>query len=197
MSETSSKMMVSLSTNQQRFVVEYTIDRNATRAYLRAFGPCAYGTARTEGSRLLTNPDIAAEIEAAKREHLRTCRIDARRVLRELAAVAFMDLGNFYVQDQFTGLPMPRNWQDIPPTARRALRAVKVKRRRLRGAGPDVIDEVEEIEFKFADKLAALDRLCKYLGLTKGGAALEELLVVLRRDSAGATPGPSALQAGE
>src|SRR5262245_11612829 len=80
-----------LTPNQRRFCSEYVIDRNATRAYQAAFPGTAYSTARSEGARLLANPSIRGEVDAAAVGHARRCGISARRVLRELAAVAFFD----------------------------------------------------------------------------------------------------------
>lgn len=173
-----------LTENQRRFVAEYVVDRNATRAYLRAFGDdVGYGSARTLSSRLLADINIRAEIEAAGWEHARRCGISARRVLRELASVAFADVGDAFEDNPFTGLPSPRALKDMPPATRRAIQSVKVKRKRLVGGGgkDDTTEwEVEEIEYKFADKLSALDKLCKHLGLTDG-TALERIADVLSR----------------
>src|SRR5262245_23570980 len=121
-----------LTPNQRRFVSEYVVDRNGTRAYLRAFPGTGYQAARRSASDLLTNPDIRREVEAAAWEHARRCEISARRVLREVAIVAFADVGDVFDADPHTGLPTPRNWADVPPAARRAVQSVKVKRRRLR-----------------------------------------------------------------
>lgn len=49
-----------LSPKQQRFVAEYLKDQNATQAAIRAgYSP---GTAKQQGSRLLTNADVASAV---------------------------------------------------------------------------------------------------------------------------------------
>jgi hypothetical protein len=61
------------------------------------------------------------------------------------------------------------------------MQGVKIKRRKLKGASDDtVVLEVEEVEYKFPDKNAAIEKLCKHLGLTKDGAGLEALVELIR-----------------
>lgn len=162
-----------LTTKQRRFVAEYAADGNAVQAYFRAFGrhtskgkPRSYKSAQVASSRLLSNAMVAAEVEAANAEHAARVGVDKDRVLRELAALAFADPGDVYRADPANdGLPTPRAWDDIPPAARRAIQATKIKRRRLKEKGEATQWEVEEIEYKFHSKTDALDKLCKRLGL--------------------------------
>lgn len=181
-----------LTPNQRRFVAEYAIDRIATRAYLRAFGGgVAYKTAAEQARRLLEKPEIKAEVEAAIRDHARLCKVSALRVLREIAGVAFADVADAFADDAHTGLPAPRPLSQIPPGTRRAIQSVKVKRRRVRSdtrGDTREVEEVEEVEYRFASKLDALDKLCKHLGLTKDGAALEQLLGLLKDAPPGDRP---------
>lgn len=51
---------------QIKFCEHYAFKTNATQAYLLAFPDCAYNTAKTEGNKLLTKPDILAEINRQK-----------------------------------------------------------------------------------------------------------------------------------
>ena len=95
-----------LTVRQRRFVAEYAIDRNGTAAVFRAFGPTtrdgrrrtARG-ARTAAARMLANDNIRAEVEATIRGHAKACRISATRVLRELAMIAFADIGDLFDTD--------------------------------------------------------------------------------------------------
>jgi hypothetical protein len=176
-----------LTPNQRRFVAEYAIDRNATRAYLRAFPRVTYDTAKNAAHRLLTNDNIRREIEAATREHARRCGISARRTLRELAGIAFADFGDLFDADPHTGLPRPRDWSDVPPATRRAVQSVKVKKRRIRSTrykeGRETVtevEEVEEVEYKLHPKMDALKVLCEHQGLVKDAPALREALDRLR-----------------
>jgi phage terminase small subunit len=171
-----------LTPNQLRFCSEYAADRNATQAYLRAYPGKAYTTARNEACKLLALPDIKAEVDAAEKEHARRTGVSARRVLRELAGIAFLDVADAF---EGNGLPAPRPLSKIAPATRRSIQSVRVKRKK---EGRKAV--VEEVEYKFADKLSALDKLCKHLGITRDGAALEELIHALRQDAA---IGPAAV----
>lgn len=192
-----------LTLKQRRFVEEYAAsDGNAVQAYYRAFGRyTAKGTRRTyrgaqnASSLLLSNPIIQGEIAAANDEYARRIRVSKRKALRELAAVAFSDPDDVYEPDPDNrGLPTPRPWRDVPAAARKAIRSVKVKRKRLTSDKDDTAWEVEELEYRFHSKTDALDKLCKKLGLfdTDIAAELAELreqLRVLRASRSGATGG--------
>src|SRR5262245_10836584 len=155
-------MPMPLPPKQARFVEEYLVSLNATEAARKA----GYKQPNKQGPRLLVNVGIAAAIAAAKAERSRECKVEAARVLQELALVAFSDLGQ--VLDFTGGEPALRPACEIPEDARRALASVKV-RRYTEGRGDDA-REVEVTEFKFWDKLAALDKLARHLGLLKDGA---------------------------
>lgn len=76
---------------QKRFIQEYLIDLNASRAYLAA-NPHAKGTtARTEGSRYLANPNISAAISIAQAARAERIGISADWVIKEIHAVAAAD----------------------------------------------------------------------------------------------------------
>src|ERR1700687_4200768 len=74
-------MMEKLTSRQERFVGEYIVDLNATRAAVRA-GYARRGAEGT-GSRLLRYPKVAAAIAAAKQERAEATRIDSDWVLRQ------------------------------------------------------------------------------------------------------------------
>ena len=78
-----------MSPKQQRFVTEYLIDLNATKAAARA--GYSVKTAKQQGARLLTNADISVEISDRQKVLLTKNAISAENVLKELARVAFFD----------------------------------------------------------------------------------------------------------
>lgn len=177
-----------LTANQKRFVEEYAADGNATQAYFRAYGRLTskgkrrtYRTAQTQASKLLSNPIIAAEVESAQAEYARRVRVDKERVLGEVAAVAFADPADAFDPDPNGGPLLARKLHDIPAATRRAIQSVKVKRRRIAGNGDEVY-EVEEVEYRFASKLDALEKLSKKLGFYAGDAeaAAKALEAVVR-----------------
>lgn len=67
-----------------KFCEHYSEYSNATQAYLFAFPGVKYGTAKTEGSKLLTNPDISERIEQLKEEFECQFRQDKNRTIRDL-----------------------------------------------------------------------------------------------------------------
>lgn len=164
------KPKTGLTPRQRRFVEEYVVDENGVQAYFRAFGrvtrggrPRSYWGANTEARALLQNPSIVAELERVREAYRERVRVSKARVLRELALVAFADLGDAHRHDPATGQDVPLPLTQIPTPTRRAIQASKTKRRRI-AQGGDEVYEVEEVEYKLASKLDALDKLCKKLG---------------------------------
>ena len=73
-----------MTTKQSRFVDEYMIDLNANQAAIRAgYSP---KTARFQGSRLLSNVDVARELELRQQERAERTQTDADWVIGELVA---------------------------------------------------------------------------------------------------------------
>ena len=175
-----------LTVKQQAFVNEYLKDGNATRAYRAAgYRAASDGVAHANSSALLRNHKVSAAVEAARKIISERALVTAEDVVRELKKVAFSDIG--HVLD-FTGTnPTLRPACDVPEDARRALSSVKV-RRVFEGSGDDAAP-VDVIEFKLWDKLAALDKLARHLGMFvekhevtgKGGGPIEFII----------TPGPA------
>ncbi len=97
-----------------RFIKEYLIDQNATRA-AKAAG-YSEKTARTQGSVLLTNPDIRKSIDAANAKSNAKMELTVERVKLEIARLAFYDPNAFWNEDG-TAKPM----HEIPEDARRAI----------------------------------------------------------------------------
>ena len=167
-----------LTTRQQQFVAAYIALPNAVQAYLSVYPNATYRAAAVQAHRLLKKPNIRAEIAAARRAHARRAQVGADKTLKEIAAVAFSDIGDLF-DDDGRLLP-PRR---VPQHARRAITSVKVRgaRSALRARTDDDVEQVGEqvVEYKFANKLAALGELCDYLGLSTTIPPLEALLAAL------------------
>lgn len=142
-----------LTPKQRRFIEAYIIDLNATQAAIRA----GYSgkTAKSQGQRLLTNADVADAIAAAMNECADKNKLDAQRVLQELACLAFCDVGNAFNPD---GTMKPIH--GIDEDTRRAIVGFDVIAMEENGAFVGTLKKV-----KFADKLRALELLGKHLGL--------------------------------
>lgn len=162
-----------LTARQKRFCEEYAADPVAVQAYFRAYGRVTsrgkkrtYKGASNSAERLLEKDGIKAEIAAVQRDYQRRCRVSGVRIVKELAAVAFFDPADAFDPDPNGGPLVARKLHEMPAAARRAMQQAKVKRRKLKGDA-DELYEVEEVEYKFADKLSALDKLAKRVGLYK------------------------------
>ncbi|SCB55053.1 phage terminase small subunit [Bradyrhizobium shewense] len=100
---------MALTAKQQRFVQEFLLDLNATRAAIRA-GYSAK-TAHVQGSQILAHPEIMAAIDAAKLQRSERTEIDADWMLRRLAAEAEADLADLY--DANNDLKPIDEWPEI------------------------------------------------------------------------------------
>ena len=135
---------------QKSFCEEYLIDLNATQAAIRAgYSP---KTAYSIGHELLSKPEIRAYIDKAMAERSKRTGVNADRVVRELAKVAFVNAED--VIDVKNAKLLPDASRD--DTA--AIASVKVKI-----VSGDT--ESEEREIKLADKLKALELLGKHMGM--------------------------------
>jgi phage terminase small subunit len=142
------RIVDTLSPKQQRFVLEYLRDYNATAAAERA----GYAHPNKQGPRLLVNVGVAEAVKAGLREQEERIKVDADRVLRELKLIATSDPGEIFDFSR-DGEPTLRPANTIPPMARRLISSLKIGK-----YGPEV---------KLWSKDAALDKLMRHFGLYK------------------------------
>lgn len=162
-----------LTQKQLRFVEEYLLDACAGKAAERA-GYSAK-TANQQGHILLNHPGIKAAIDAAMAKRSQQTEIDAARVLKEIAAMAFYDPADLIgvareigrdekcrdgegVIDMngrkyaVSGISSPAHIAGLPENVRRA----------IVGWG---WDKNQNFTLKLADKSKALDQLARHLSL--------------------------------
>lgn len=145
--------MAKLTEKQKRFIEEYLIDLNATQAAIRAgYSP---NSARDIGSENLTKPDIRARIDEALAERSKRTGINADRVLREIARIAFVNAADVINFDSAT-IAEGASEDDTA-----AISSVKVK------TIPTEDGEGVEREIRLCDKLKALELCGKHLGMFK------------------------------
>jgi phage terminase small subunit len=169
---------MAISPKQQRFVDEYTIDQNATQAYKRAgYRVLSAKSAKSAGGRLYANPIVRAAIDAKLAILAEETGMTAKEAWRESRYIALSDIGDVI---DFSGIePRLKPANQIPESARRALKSVKVKRY-MEGTGEEA-REVQILEFTFWDKPAELHTRLKALGelkekvehTHKGGAPIQ------------------------
>ncbi len=146
-----------LSPNRARFVKEYLIDLNATRA-AEAAG-YSVKTARAQGSRLLTNADIQAAVTAGQQAREKRTGITADRVLFELEGLAFSDVTNYTVDDDGNLAPAP----GVPSSVMRAVSSIK--RKAITRKVGESLETTHEIEFRLWDKPGPLKLAGQHVGL--------------------------------
>ncbi len=84
------KKKAGLTDKQQRFVLEYLVDLNATQAAIRA--GYSQKTSAEAGYENLRKPQIADAIATAQAERASRLEIDADRVVQEYARIGFADI---------------------------------------------------------------------------------------------------------
>lgn len=160
---------MSLSKKHQEFVNNLFLHKmNGTDAYQETYPKASRESARREASRLLTNVDVKAEIQARLDEQ----KMGADEVLAEWAAVARADMSDFVrFYEGVKGF-----YLDLEGANKKGLMKL-VKKLKYNALG------LPEIELH--DKLAALDRLGKHHGLlidrqeVQHSGTIESKLVVL------------------
>lgn len=149
-----------LTPKQRRFIDEYLIDLNATRAAIRA--GYSKKTAGPIAAENLSKPIIQAEIQKRRNRLQSKLEITQERVLQELAAIAFAN-GADYAKVVNSGLlptveMIPTD--ELPPEKLPAIAGIKANQ--------------YGVEVKLHDKVKALELLGKYLGTFDGGPAQEQ-----------------------
>jgi phage terminase small subunit len=137
------------------FVREYLVDLNASRA-ARDVGYAAK-SASAEGSRLLANPEVQAEITRQRAILAEQSNVTPERIVAELAVIAFSDLGD-YIRIHPDGTASIE-LGNMPPGATRAISSVDVNESRSGGVRSRI---------KLHDKQAALVSLAKMFGMMTG-----------------------------
>jgi phage terminase small subunit len=147
---------MALTPKQERFVEEYLRDLNATKAAIRAgYAPRA---AQEQSSRLLSNAMVADAVARAKAERAARAGIDADRVLEEIKALALANLSDFASWG-----PGRFELHESGEVDTRAVQAVTIKEVTISNDHGE-ITKVEQ-GIKLHDKLGALEKLCRHLGI--------------------------------
>ncbi|RJU65921.1 terminase small subunit [Coprococcus sp. AM27-12LB] len=139
---------------QKIFADEYLIDLNATRAYRVAYPSVKKDeTARANGSRMLTNANVARYIAERMEERQKRTEITQDRVVQELAAIAFARATD-YAEVRYNGV---NSVVVIKPTAELSDEQIC--------AIAGIKEGANGIEIKLNDKEKALELLGRHLGM--------------------------------
>lgn len=145
---------------QARFAAEYIVDLNASQAALRA--GYSKKTAHSQGSRLLQNAEVQAEIQRQMARREAKTAITQERVLQEIACFAFGDIRRIF-DDETGALKHPSQWSR---EAAASIASVEVVTRKAPGPGDGEDAEVEYVhKIKMVDKKGGLELLGKHLAM--------------------------------
>lgn len=112
---------------------------------------------------LLKKPEVQEEVERQQAILADQMRIDDRRVLTEVAAIAFLDPARV-IED---GRPLPIEMMD--EATRRSIKRFKMKAVKNIDADGHVIGETVDVDVEFHDKMRALDRIMEINGMLDKG----------------------------
>jgi phage terminase small subunit len=146
---------MALTAKQKLFVQEYLIDLNATRSYKTAGYVAKGNAAEVNASRLLSNAKVQAAIQEAMDKRATRTEITADRVLQELAKIGFANMS-----DYTTWGPKGVALKDSSTLTPDQAAAVSEVSETITEAGGS-------IRFKLHDKISALEKIGKHLGMFK------------------------------
>ena len=146
-----------LSPKQRRFVAEYLIDLNASKAAERA--GYSRKTARSQGQRLLTNVDIQTEIQNAATNITKKSEMTAEAVLERLWGIIDSDPGDFFNEDGTL-----KDVKQLTERQRKAISSYEIVRRNPE-SGDNATEYVHKV--KYLDKIRAVELAAKVLGLIR------------------------------
>lgn len=145
-----------LTPEQQMFCIYYSRTFNAAQSYQKAYG-CSYESAIANGSRLLTNDKVRAEIERLKEIKRQQIVAGADDIVELQMRIAFADIGNYVSFGQ-------KEVTDIETDETYMISVVDLKE--SKNTDTQLIQEVKRgkdgVSMKLADKQKAIDWLSKY-----------------------------------
>ena len=147
-----------LTPKQQRFVDEYLVDLNAKQAAIRAgYSP---RSAEVTGSRLLSNAKVAAAVAARQNRRAKRLEVTQDRVLQELARIAFADIRDLFTWDEERACYIPS--RDLTDDEAAVVASIEAETTEI---GEDMPVRKIKLKLKTYDKLGALEKLAKHLGM--------------------------------
>lgn len=168
------------------FVREYLIDLNATQAAIRA-GYSAK-TASSQGERLLNYAEVRQAIASAMREREARTEITQDRVLREVGAIALLDIRNAFNPDGTL-----KRLDEMDAATASAIAGLEVSEQV--DAEGNFVGHLKKI--RLAEKISALTLLMRHLGMLNDKLKLagdtENPLTLLIKSIQGSAIKPVAL----
>lgn len=157
-----------------RFVKEYLLDQNATRAAIAA--GYSEKTARSQGHRLLTKDDIKSQIETENAKVNAKLDVTVERIKKELARLAYCDVRSFFNPDGSA-----KAITELDEDSARAIAGFEMAEL-FTGTGEERATAGYIKKFKLTDKVRALEQLGRHLKMFTDRVELsgdEEFLRIL------------------
>lgn len=153
---------MALTEKQKRFADEYLIDLNATQAALRA--GYSKKTAYSIGQENLKKPEIQTYIQERQKEREKRTEITQDQVLAELAKIGFASITDFL---EYKTVQRVIEYRNGEPVIDWAMMVDAIDSSEVDGAAISEISVSKDGTFKFKlhNKLDALDKLGRHLGL--------------------------------
>jgi phage terminase small subunit len=152
----------SLSLSQQRFVAEYLIDFNATRAYMAAHPNCKNKrSACTLALRLLAKVEIQTAVAEAAKKTTTKLELTRERINQETARIAFFDPRKLFNADG-----TPKEITELDDDTAAAIAGLEVLEQ-YDGRGEDRTWIGYLKKYRIADKNVALERAARLLAMFK------------------------------
>ncbi len=146
----------SLTKTEQAFLDEYLKDFNGRRAYQATYKRCkSENAARVEASRLLTKPNVVAELGRSRKRLQERAELDTDEIIREMKKLAFAN------QQDYTGFGADgvrlKTSDDLTRDQMAAIFEVRETR----------TGRYKTFQLKLHDKKGALDSLARWAGIEK------------------------------
>ena len=161
-----------LTDKQSAFIDQYLVDYNAKQAAIRA--GYAEKQSASMASQLLDKPHIQAELSKRQTKIARKLGVTAERVLEELGRVAFSD-----IRDLFDDAGNLKPLSDLDKDTAATVAGVQVtsKKGKLKKNGKPSMQYTHRV--RQWDKMAALEKLAKHLGMYKEEASQVDINVTI------------------
>lgn len=141
---------------EERFCIEYCVDLNAAKAYLRASAPSQPKGAKQSAHRLLGRIDVQARLAQLFEKREKLAWITVEKTEREIARMAYVDIADLF-DDRNCLLPL----RQMPEDARRAIVSVETEEIYDFSDEADDLTRLEEVEALISTLLGAAQTLKK------------------------------------
>lgn len=161
-----------LTPKMEKFAKEYLVDLNATQAAIRS-GYSKNG-ASVRGTMLLADVRIQTKVAELRAELAKTT-VSPEMVLAELSKVGFSDIRK--LMSQKGNLLDPCDWDDDTAAAVSSMEIVSKSTDTKDEDGGLILEYVSKL--KTWDKLAALDKIARHLGMYEADVAKSNINVFI------------------